>query len=185
MIKGWWRNLVEAPGRNLPLTQREILVRLFIPSPSQLPESQLWLGNTFRMSLTWECAGISKITRSPWEMLHMKHSLHTPAIWSFAAVVGDDAIPRHIRPLCLQALLMEGGNRGRRVHASAATFHNPTSQCKISLTAALKEDGGLCLKGRDTFLNTVKGGYVTSKQIISSNLFFLLPAFLFYLQQTD
>lgn len=47
-------------------------------------------------------------------------------------------------------------------------------------SAALKEDGGLCLvqlKGRDTFLNTLRGDYVTSKEIISSNLLFLLSAF--------
>lgn len=51
------------------------------------------------------------MTRFPWEMLHT-HSLHAPVIWSFVAVLGDDAIPRHIRPLCLQALLMEGGTEG-------------------------------------------------------------------------
>lgn len=55
-----------------------------------------------------------------------------------------------------------------------------TIQHLSAKSAALKEDGGLCLvqlKGRDTFLNTLRGDYVTSKEIISSNLLFLLPAF--------
>lgn len=93
-------------------------------------------------------------------------------------MVGDDAIPRHICASVWRHCSWKGETEGNL--SCYIPQSNTLVQNLLLKAAALKEDGGLRLvqlKGRDTFLNTLRGGYVTSKEIISSNLFFLLPAF--------
>lgn len=93
------------------------------------------------MSLVRECAGIYfkdyqvSLGDAAHEALTACPS-HLEALLHF----GDDAIPRHICPLCLKALLMEGEQREMCPCLSCCI-----SQSSISLTAALKGSGGLCL----------------------------------------
>lgn len=67
------KNVVEAPDKSATDSNRNIIQAIYSISIPTAWITAVPSWHTLRMSLTWECAGISKITRLPWDMLHKKH----------------------------------------------------------------------------------------------------------------
>lgn len=85
--------------------------------------------NVFKPKTVNLNADISKIIRSPWEMLHIKHQLNTLAVSPLETLLQwFEIIPSpdtHLSPL--SGVAAHEREAEGCVHASAATFHNPTS----------------------------------------------------------